>query len=655
MARWRDHISIISRGGGMASIWFCRLLTLVVLTLTICSFSLAKEIPDYSSTPRSEVPDAYKWDRTHVYASSDDFRADLLRIDSLQSHLNERQSQWTGSASAMLAFYEDFSRFEEQFWRAWCYTYITMQEDMSVGESQVLFGEINNRMTAYQSLTAAMEHDILQLGPDRFAKYSLEEAGLEVFAHQVDNQLRIRDHVIPEDGQRIYSLAGRLTSVPSTAADLLRTTNIPNAKVLLSDGTEHELAYGTYLRLMATGTPDDRAAVQRAYNENWGQFDDVMASLLEGEMHGQLFSALARNYGSTLEAHLDKENLDSSIYKNIVDAVHANLPVLHRYHTLKKRALGLSEMRLSDIYVPISGESDITFSLEDTREIICMSLSLLGPKYQQVLNRAFDDRWIDWYSNQYKSTIPYSIPVPGVHPYVSMDFDGSMMRMLTLVHELGHAMHTHFSATTQHSVNSNYSMFLAEMASTFNEHCTIDYMLRDETDDLRTISIIEGYMDGVRLLVYSQMMYAELEFAMHKHVGGGNPLTAEWLNQQCLDLFRRYYGHDQGIVIVDDHLKYGWIKNSELHSNFYAAAYPISKNASLAMYRMVKENGPDDYIDIFLSAGARDYPLSIIEDLGMDLADGSIYTDALAHYDTILDRMEQSIERLEMAGRLPVK
>jgi oligoendopeptidase F len=314
----------------------------------------------------------------------------------------------------------------------------------------------------------------------------------------------------------------------------------------------------------------------------------------------------------------------------------------------------LDTLKYDDIYASAVKAVDKKYTFDEARGIITASLAPLGPEYAAGLKRAFADRWVDIYPNRGKQLGAYSGGVYGNHPFVKMNYNGEYDDVSTLTHELGHAMHSNFSNATQDFGNAGYPTFLAEIASTFNEHMLIDYMLKHETDDLVKLSILDSYLDQVRGTIYRQTLFAEFELAMHRHVEEGKTLTSDWLTEQYLDVTRAYYGHEKGVMRVDDYIGNEWSNVPHFYLNFYVFQYSTGMIASLALSDMVLHGGKPElerYLTM-LKSGGSDSPLTILKNAGVDMTSPAPGRAALQRFDTLVGEMEKIVSRLKAQGRI---
>ncbi len=387
----------------------------------------------------------------------------------------------------------------------------------------------------------------------------------------------------------------------------------------------------------------------KSYWENQKKFENTLAILQDGAMKQHLFNAQIRNYPDCLAARLFGEDISPEVYHQLIRQVHDYLPALQRYLALKQKMLDLPKFRYEDVYASAVQAVDKTFTFAEARRIIEAALKPLGKDYAVALRSAFDDRWMDIYPNKGKESGAYSGGVYGVHPYIKLNYNGDYDAVSTTAHELGHAMHSYFSDKTQPFPTSNYTTFLAEIASTFNEHLLMHHLLKNEKDDLFKLYILDNYLDGFRGTLFRQTLFAEFELAMHQRVEAGQTLTADWLNRKYLELTRQYYGHDKGICQVDDYIQSEWSGIPHFYLNYYVFQYSTGIIASLALSDSVAKGDTQaqaGYLEV-LKAGGSDYPLAILKKAGVDMARPEPYLAALKRFDQLVGEMEKIVARLQ--------
>jgi oligoendopeptidase F len=494
------------------------ILVLVVWPLTTQAKSEEKKVPDYSNTPRKDVPVEYTWKIEDIFENKEAWDTAKDRMNGLVSKIDELAPDWTSSAEKMLAF----SELTDEIWMLAIklYSYASHQSNMDlgnpmfremVGEIRVLFAQLGAKLSFVRA-------DILKLGEDKFAEYLEADPGLKPHAFEVLDIFRQKEHILPSDQQKIVSLSSIFSGVSSQASSALNNLDIPNQKVTLSTGEEVTLNYPTYSRLRGAKNPDDRQLVMDTFWANHKKYENTFAILVDGIMKRHLFLARVGKFENTLEARLSDINMNPAVYHMLIKMVRQNLDSLHRYLQLKKEMLGLEIFRYVDMYASAVKSVDKVFGWEEARKIVIDALKPLGGEYEKMLNVSFDNRWIDRYPNKGKQAGAYSSGVYGVHPFIKMNYTGNYSNVSTLAHELGHAMHSYFSQKTQPYAMADYSSFLAEIASTFNEHLLVNHLINEEKDDLLKLYIMDNYLNGMKGTIFRQVQFAEFELDMHKRV-----------------------------------------------------------------------------------------------------------------------------------------
>lgn len=608
-----------------------------------------KAIPDYSLNDRKEVPAEYTWKIEDLFASVADWQAEKESMVKLIAGLETAAKNWTAAPASMLALLDLINDIELKGSRLMSYASHQGNTDLGNTQFQAMEGEIRTIFVQMNSKLAFLQPDVLALGAEKFAAYLQAEPKLAEYRFGIESILREKDHVLPGDQQRIASLTGLFAGVPGRASGMLNDVEAPNTEVTLSDGKKVTLNQAAYVRLRASKNAADRTLVMKSFWENQKKFQNTLAILQDGAIKRHFFNAQIRNYPDCLAARLFGEDIAPEVYQQLIRSVHEYLPALQRYLALKQKMLGLPRFRYEDVYASAVQAVDKTFTFAEARKIIEAALKPLGKDYATVLQQAFDNRWMDIYPNKGKESGAYSGGVYGVHPYIKLNFNGDYDAVSTLAHELGHAVHSHLSDSTQPYATSNYATFLAEIASTFNEHLLMHYLLKNEKDDLFKLYILDNYLDGFRGTLFRQTLFAEFELAMHNRVESGQTLTADWLNQKYLELTREYYGHEKGVCQVDDYIQVEWSRIPHFYLNYYVFQYSTGLIASMALSDTVLKGDKKvqaGYLDV-LKAGGSDYPLSILKKAGVDMTRPEPYAAALKRFDQLVAEMEKIVAKLK--------
>ena len=626
-----------------------KMLTLCFATLAMGTATMAQEnaIPDYSRTPRAQVPAGYTWKISDIYPDTKAWEQDLALWNQGIEALGARCATWTESAAQMKAFQDELSRLQVLGERLYSYAARLHDTDLGVAAYAAMQSRVRDGFVRLGSTLAGMNADILKLGADGFSAFLKTEPGLQPYAHGVDAVLRLKEHVLPAEQQRIVSLTGGFTNAPSRAANMLNDVEIPPATLELEGKDPVVLNQAAYVRLRGDRDPALRQKVMQTYWASRKPFEKTLALLLEGEIRQHLFSAQVHGYPDALTSALFPRALTPEVYRRTIEQVRQNLAPLHRYLALKKKLLKLDTFRYEDIYASAVNARDWSFPYPQAQEFILSALKPLGKDYQKLLHQAFSQGWIDLYPNLGKQTGAYSSGLYGVHPFIKMNFDGQYGSVSTLAHELGHAMHSQLSDTHLHPAQADYPIFLAEIASTFNEHLLTRHLLKQEKDPLFRLFLLDRYMEQCRGTIYRQCLFAEFEWLMHQRAEAGEALSADWLNETYLRLTREYYGHDQGVVAVGDFIANEWSGIPHFFMDHYVISYTTGMIASLALSEKVLTEGRparDAYLGM-LSSGGSDYPLILLRKAGVDMEADGTYTKAFTFLSHLMDEMEELAAR----------
>ncbi len=606
-------------------------------------------IPDYSETPRTQVPDQYKWRVTDLYPDDTAWKQDLDAVSTMAEDLLKSAPGWTDSATRMADFMDRLTELQKRARRLYAYAQFQSDTDMGNSKFQKMKGEMQHLFVNFFSRMTFLQPDILKLGPDKIAAYIKAEPRLEPYRISLERILREKDHILPADQQKIAALTGLFSGAASKASSMLNNMDIPRPEVTLHDGTKVTLNYANYSKYRGSSNTADRRLVMEAYWKNQAQYENTFAILMDAGMKQQLFNARIHNYPTCLDAALFDNNIDPEVYHNLIKTVREHVAPLQRLLKLRKKLLGLKDMTYGDVYASAVPSVSRTFTYPEAKQLVLDAMAPLGSEYTDVLKQAFDKGWIDLYPNKGKQSGAYSSGVYGVHPYVKLNFDGSYNSVSTLAHELGHAMHSYFSTHNQSYSNSQYPIFLAEIASTFNENMLMHQLLKSNADDRFKLLVLDGYLEQLRGTLYRQTLFAEFELAMHEQVEKGKTLTPDWLDNKYLELTRAYYGHDQGVMDVEDYIKNEWSGIPHFYMNYYVFQYSTGIVSSMALADMVLNGGPAErqrYLD-FLKAGGSQFPLDTLRQAGVDMRTPQPIVAALNQFDTLVGEMETIVARLE--------
>jgi len=603
-------------------------------------------IPDYSGTPRSAVPEAFKWRISELYPDEAAWRAALADLKARIPGLEPLGQAWTGSPRAMGDFLEALEQVNLLGSRL--SHYASLQADMDLGDTryQTMKGEIQSVLVDLGARLAFMDPELLALGEAKVEAYVREDPRLGPHRVGFLRVLRLKDHVLPEGEARVVANAGLFAHAPHSAAGMLTDLDMARPEVTLASGERVTLSTPNYQKHRASKDPGDRQLVMEAYWTGQKRFENTLATLLDAGIKQDLFQARVHHYPTCLDAALHPEAIDTAVYRNLVATVRANLAPLHRLLRLRRRMLGLPGLRYADLYASAVNSVSRTYPYSEARDLVVRAAGHLGDDYARVLEGAFSDGWIDIYPNLGKQSGAYSSGVYGLHPFVKMNYDGTFHHVSTLAHELGHAMHSYLAEQAQPHPTSDYPIFLAEIASTFNENMLMHTLLETERDTTLKLFLLDSYLETLRGTLFRQTLFAEFELAMHERVEQGQSLTPDWLNAKYLELTRLYYGHEQGVVAVDDYIQSEWSGIPHFYYGYYVYQYATGIVASMALAQAVLAEGEparQRYLG-FLGSGSSRFPLDTLKAAGVDLTEPGPVLAALQAFDGLVARMEALVE-----------
>ena len=622
-------------------------LVLVLAAGAVCQAQV--KVPDYSTTDRAKVPEAFKARITDIYASPAAWAKELADVKQAMEAVTVKAQGWTATPGALAAFLDWQSGLQQRVLRLNAYASLQSDLDMADSSLQAMRGQAQDLLVTFSARLTFMDPDVVALGPVRLEAFLKAEPRLAPYKVGLLRTLRLKDHVLPTQAERVAVLAGSFTDAPATASSLLNDVDIIRPTVTLSTGERIVVNTPNYQKYRGSKVAEDRRRVIEAFWASQKPFENTQAVLMDANVKAHLFNARAHGYTSCLEAALYPNAIDTAVYHDLVTTLRANLGPLHRLLRLRKRMLGLKDLHYSDLYVSAVGKADRVFSYDEAKDLVRKATAPLGPRYAQALDTALGNRWVDVYANKGKQSGAYSTDSSyGFHPFIKMSFDGTYLGVSTLAHELGHAMHSFHSDAAQPFPTANYPTFLAEIASTFNENLLMRHLLATAGDDAFKLYLLDSYLEQVRGTLYRQGLFADFELAMHEQVEKGQSLTPEWLNRKYLELTRLYYGHDAGVVTVDEFIQSEWSEIPHFYMNFYVFQYATSMAASMSLTEAVLKEGEPArarYLK-FLEAGSSRFPLDSLRTAGVDFNTPKPLTDALQAFDRLVGDMETIYARL---------
>ena len=597
---------------------------------------------------RSAVPDQYKWDLSKIYPSDPAWRAAKEKLSEEFPSIGKFKGTLGSSPQKLADALEMATRLSKDFSRIYVYASMRSDEDTRVSTYQGMQQEMAQLGAAFGAETSFVEPEILKIDRATIDKFVASEPRLRVYKFYLDDILRRREHTLSDAEERLLAGSSVIASAPSDVYGILSNADFPFPSVTLADGKSVKLDSSAFSLHRAVPNRADREKVMSAFFGSLGAFRGTFGSTMNGQVQSDVFYAKSRKYNSALEAALDGANIPTSVYTRLVDGVNRNLPTFHRYLNLRKRMMGVPQLHYYDLYAPLVSSVDLTYSVEEAQKHVLAALKPLGADYAAAAKRSFSERWIDMYPSPGKRSGAYSNGgAYDVHPFMLLNYNGKYNDVSTLGHELGHAMHSFFSNKTQPFALAGYPIFVAEVASTFNEALLNDYMLKTITDDAAKLSLLGNYLEGIKGTVFRQTQFAEFELRTHQMTEKGEPLTGDALSKLYADITKKYYGHDKGVCIVDDYIQHEWAFIPHFYRNFYVFQYATSFTASAALAEKVMAGDPvatKKYLT-FLSSGGSKYPIDLLKEAGVDMTTDEPLELTMKQMNRVMDEMEKLLAK----------
>ena len=592
---------------------------------------------------RAKIPEKFKWDLGDIYRNEAAWRAAKDKLSADIQALGSFKGKVAASPAALADALDRIYNASQELGRLYSYASLLADQDTRVSASQGMRQEMVQVAAAFSAATSYVDPEILKAGQATIDKYLAAEPRLQPYRMRLDNVVRRAAHTLSDSEEKLLADALPMAGSAGNVYGILSNADFPYPTVTLSDGKSVRLDAAGYSSARAVPNRADREKVMSTYFKAIGSFSGTFGTTMNAEAQKVLFYAKARRYATALESELDGPNIPVSVYSRLIEGVNRNLASFHRYLSLRKRMMGVGELHYYDLYAPLVSTVKLEYTPEEAQKIVLEAVAPLGRDYAATIQRAFADRWIDLLPNDGKRSGAYSNDVFGVHPYMLINYNGQYNDVSTLAHELGHTMQSYLSDKAQPYPTADYPIFVAEVASTFNEALLNDYLLKQIKDDDARLSILGGYLENIKGTVFRQTQFAEFELRLHQMAQNGQPITGEALAKLYLDITRRYYGHDKGVTVVDDYIAHEWSVIPHFYSDFYVFQYATSFTASEALAAKVKSGdaaATKRYLS-FLSAGGSKYPIELLKDAGVDMTTDEPLNLTIQSMNRVMDEMEK--------------
>jgi len=591
---------------------------------------------------RHEIPVKDTWAVEDLYPTDEAWEQELATIEADKNALAAYAGKLGASAENLLAYLTLMEQVDEKAGRLGNYAMRKADVDTRNTVYQAMHGKFMTTVTALGAACSFETPEIMAIEDDVLDGFYAACPGLERYRRYLTNLRRRKAHTLSATEEKLLASAGEMSRTPSNIFNAFSNADMTFPDAVDSQGNTHPVTHGTYGALQSN---PDRALRKSSYESmfnTYASFKNTSAAIINAQVKKLKFFSDTRKYPSSFEAALDGTNVPTSVYLNLIETVHRNMDKMHRYVRLRKKLLGLDELHFYDIYANLVPNVDKQYPIEEAKQTVYEALAPLGEDYRRVVKEAFENRWIDVYPNVGKRAGAYSAgAVP--HPYVLLNHDNTLRNQFTLAHEMGHALHSYYSSKHQNPVDSGYVIFVAEVASTFNEALLMQHLLSRTTDRKERAYLINHFLEQFKGTLYRQTMFAEFELLMGRLVAEGRTLTADLLCQEYKRLNEEYFGPD---MVVDDLIALEWARIPHFYYNYYVFQYATGYSAAIALSRKVLSGGEKELQDYlgFLSGGCSKSPIDLLKGAGVDMTDPAPVNEALQLFGELLDEMEALME-----------
>lgn len=590
---------------------------------------------------RSEIAVEDTWRLEDIFASDEAWEQEFQEVKSLIPGVKEFQGKLGESADTLYQALNYQDQLLERLGKLFAYSHMRFDQDTTNSFYQGLDDRMKNLYSQAASSLAFIVPELLSVEEERLNSFLNEKEELKLYEHSLEEINRQRPHVLTAEQEALLAEASEVLDASGNTFSTLNNADLEFPCIKDENGEEIEVTHGRFSRFLESADQRVRHDAFKAVYDTYGKYRNTFASTLSGNVKKDNFYARVRNYKSARHAALSENNIPETVYDNLVSTINEHLPLLHRYVKLRKKVLGLNELHMYDLYTPLVKDVKMEISYEEAKDLVLKGLAPLGEEYIGVLKEGFENRWVDVHENKGKRSGAYSSGAYGTNPYVLMNWQNNVNNLFTLAHEFGHSVHSYYTRKTQAYPYGNYSIFVAEVASTCNEALLNDYLLKTIEDEQKRIYLLNHYLEGFRGTVFRQTMFAEFEHLIHQKAQNNEALTAESLTKDYYELNKKYYGVEG--MVIDEEIGLEWSRIPHFYYNYYVYQYSTGFSAATALSNGILTEGEPAvkrYID-FLKAGSSDYPIEVLKKAGVDMTSKKPIEDACKVFDEKLSELEQ--------------
>ncbi|SOB91698.1 oligoendopeptidase F [Ureibacillus xyleni] len=589
---------------------------------------------------REEVPVELTWDLEGIFSSDAAWEEEFKEIEKLIPEGEKFKGTVVGNAKNLFDTLQFSDELSKRFGKLYVYSHLKHDQDTTNSKYQGMDARVRSLGAKLSAAWSFITPEILSIEEEKIQSYLEEYEPLQLYTQMLKELNLKRPHVLSAEQEQLLAQFTEVTSASSGTFSALNNADLEFPLIKNDEGEEVQLTHGNYITFLESDNRQVREEAFKAMYDTYGKFKNTFASTLSGNVKSHNVSARIRKFDSARHRALSNNTIPEKVYDQLISTIHEFLPVLHRYIALRKQVLGVEELHMYDLFTPLVKEVKIDMPYEKAKDIMVKSFAPLGEEYQSIVQKGLDSRWVDVLENKGKRSGAYSSGTYGTNPYVLMNWQNNINNLFTLAHEFGHSMHSYYTRQNQLYPYADYSIFVAEVASTCNEELLFDYLLKTTEDSQQKIYLLNHWLDGFRSTVFRQTMFAEFEHLIHEKDANGEALTAESLTEIYYDLNKQYFGEE---MTVDEEIGLEWARIPHFYYNYYVYQYATGQSAATALSKQILEEGQpavDRYINHFLKAGCSDFPIEVLKAAGVDMESPTPIREACKVFEQKLIELE---------------
>lgn len=590
---------------------------------------------------REEVPEHLTWDLTTIFESDEAWEAELKEVEQLSKQASDYKGKVADSAESLYNTLQFSDALYERLHKLYVYSHLKHDQDTTNSKYQDLDGRVRSVLTNVGAAWSFITPEILKLDEATLNSYVESYEPLSLYEQSLKELNLGRPHILSAEKEELLAQFSEVTSTAGKTFSALNNADLEFPKIKGEDGEEVQITHGNYITMLESDNREVREAAFKAVYKTYGQYKNTFATTLAGNVKAHNANAKVRNYTSARHAALSNNFIPEKVYDQLISTIHDYLPALHRYVELRKKVLGVDELHMYDLFTPLVKEVKMEVTYDEAKKTMVESFAPLGKEYQEIVQKGLDSRWVDVLENKGKRSGAYSSGTFGTNPYVLMNWQNNVNNLYTLAHEFGHSMHSYYSRANQPYQYADYSIFVAEVASTCNEELLFDHLMKTLDDEKQKIYLLNQWLDGFRGTVFRQTMFAEFEHMIHELDAKGESITSEKLTSIYYDLNKQYFGD---AMTVDEEIGLEWARIPHFYYNYYVYQYATGQSAATALSKQILEEGEqavERYINNFLKAGCSDFPIEVLKAAGVDMESPEPIALACKVFEEKLEELEK--------------